>query len=33
MLAARYPGTPVAVWPCAVPDEGLTVESESKVQG
>ena len=21
-LAARYPGTPVAVWPCAVPDEG-----------
>jgi fucokinase len=22
-LAARYPGTPVAVWPCAVPDEGV----------
>ena len=25
-LAARYPGTPVAVWPCAVPDDGLKVE-------
>ena len=25
-LATRYPGTPVAVWPCAVPDEGLKVE-------
>ena len=22
-LAARYPGTPVAVWPCAIPAEGL----------
>ncbi len=25
-LAARYPRTPVAVWPCAVPREGLKVE-------
>ena len=25
-LAARYPGTPVAVWPCAIPDDGLKVE-------
>ncbi len=25
-LAVRYPGTPVAVWPAAVPDEGLKVE-------
>ncbi len=25
-LAAQYPGTPVAVWPCAVPGEGLRVE-------
>ena len=25
-LAARYPGTPVAVWPCAVPDEGLRIK-------
>ena len=24
-LAKRYPGTPVAVWPCAIPDEGLRV--------
>ena len=27
-LAARYPGTPVAVWPCAVPDEGLQITLE-----
>ena len=27
-LAARYPGTPVAVWPCAVPDEGLRITNE-----
>jgi fucokinase len=27
-LAARYPGTPVAVWPCAVPDEGLRITVE-----
>jgi fucokinase len=27
-LAARYPGTPVAVWPCAVPDEGLRITLE-----
>ena len=26
-LASRYPGTPVAVWPCALPDEGLTVDT------
>ncbi len=26
MLAARYPGTPVALWPCSVPEEGLSVE-------
>jgi fucokinase len=33
-LAARYPGTPVAVWPCAVPNEGLKVEgARLKVQG
>jgi len=25
-LSAHYPGTPVAVWPCAVPDVGLKVE-------
>ena len=25
-LAARYPGTPVAVWPCTVPDVGLRIE-------
>jgi fucokinase len=25
-LAARYPGTPVAVWPCAVPEVGLRIE-------
>lgn len=25
-LAARYPGTPVGVWPCAVPEEGVRVE-------
>ncbi len=25
-LTARYPRTPVAVWPCAVPDAGLKVE-------
>jgi fucokinase len=24
-LTARYPGTPVGVWPCAVPDEGLRI--------
>ena len=24
-LADRYPGTPVAVWPCSIPDEGLQV--------
>jgi fucokinase len=27
-LAARYPGTPVAVWPCAVPDNGLHITVE-----
>ena len=27
-LAARYPGTPVAVWPCGVPDEGLQIALE-----
>ena len=27
-LAARYPGTPVAVWPCAVPDDGLRITLE-----
>jgi fucokinase len=27
-LAARYPETPVAVWPCAVPDDGLKVEGQ-----
>lgn len=26
MLAARFPGAPVAVWPCAVPEVGLKVE-------
>lgn len=25
-LAARYPGTPVGVWPCAVPERGLQIE-------
>ena len=25
-LAARYPGTPVRVWPCAVPREGLQIQ-------
>jgi len=25
-LAARYPGTPVGIWPCGVPDEGLKIE-------
>ncbi|MGC8781129.1 MAG: hypothetical protein ACP5UQ_09720, partial [Anaerolineae bacterium] len=25
-LAARYPGTPVEMWPCAVPEEGVRVE-------
>jgi fucokinase len=25
MLAARYPGTPVAVWQCTVPAEGMVV--------
>ncbi len=29
-LAARYPGTPVAVWPCAVPDVGLRIEVEGE---
>ena len=24
-LAARYPGTPVGIWPCGVPEEGLRV--------
>jgi fucokinase len=24
-LAERYPGTPVAVWPCSIPSEGLMV--------
>lgn len=33
-LAAHYPGTPVAVWPCAVPREGLKVQgSRFKVEG
>ena len=26
-LAGRYPGTPVAVWPCAVPGDGLKVDT------
>jgi fucokinase / fucose-1-phosphate guanylyltransferase len=26
-FAARYPGTPVAVWPCAIPEEGLQVDT------
>ncbi len=25
-LAARYPGAPVRVWPCGVPEEGVRVE-------
>ncbi len=25
-LASRYPGTPVRVWPCAVPHEGLQIQ-------
>lgn len=33
-LAVHYPGTPVAVWPCAVPREGLKVQgSRFKVEG
>ena len=24
-LTARYPGTPVAIWPCTIPDEGLKI--------
>jgi fucokinase len=26
MLVSRYPGTPVRVWPCAVPREGLQIQ-------
>ena len=26
-LAARYPGTPVGIWPCGVPDAGLQIQS------
>jgi fucokinase len=26
-LAERYPGTPVAVWPCAIPNDGLQVDT------
>lgn len=26
-LAARYPGTPVGIWPCGVPDAGLEIQS------
>ena len=29
-LAARYPGTPVGVWPCAVPEIGLKIESQER---
>jgi fucokinase len=25
-LAARYPGTPVAVWPCGIPESGVVVQ-------
>ena len=25
-LARRYPGTPVAIWPCAIPEEGMKVQ-------
>jgi fucokinase len=32
-LAARYPGTPVAVWPCAIPDEGLKASRGDKEPG
>jgi fucokinase len=30
-LAARYPGTPVTIWPCAVPAEGLLIQPEQSV--
>lgn len=26
-LVQRYPGTPVAVWPCAIPEKGLQIDS------
>ncbi len=29
-LTVRYPGTPVAVWPCAIPDEGLEVDTVAR---
>jgi fucokinase len=29
-LAARYPGTPVGIWPCEVPDAGLQIQSQGR---
>jgi fucokinase len=26
-LAGRYPGTPVGIWPCGVPEDGLQIQS------
>jgi fucokinase len=26
-LAARYPGTPVAVWPCGIPEAGVVTQA------
>ena len=26
-LAARYPGTPVAVWPCGIPEAGVVIQA------
>lgn len=33
ILVSRYPGTPVRVWPCAVPREGLQIQWEKPTFG